>query len=274
MTVGPENVSERTGKHLFTAIGMLGQLCMLYDRGNLSAAPLMTTLLHQLVIRSPNNTPLFDQVGWDRGSFPMAVRSGTLSDGSAQYAATAHLIFGVTHALAPSSQWYCDFVVPFVEPSFELTTVKAWLEAPVAPGASRLLSRFDVIKTIRNKDGGAHADTDTNMEREVDYLELLGWLPCSPTSTIEIEGVAFSASAHLPPVTYPLIRQCAFELLSAIYSFTDVHEHLAPTSIVGVFQGSRLQYVVAPEGYPSFERVYGQEPLAGDPQENPEPHRV
>lgn len=274
MQIAPEDISERVAKHLFTAIGNLSQLCTMYDNGAFSLAPLMTTLIHQLVIRTPSNVPLFDQVGWDRASFPVMVRSGLLGEEAARRTAVAHLFIGATRDMQPMSRWFCDFQAPRDAVDFQRTTIKDWLEAPVAAGSSKLLSRFDVIKTIRNKDGGSHFDTDQRMEKEIDYLELLNWLPVDRRSVIEIDSVKFSVSAHLPPVTYPIVRQCAFELLSAIYSFTDMSERLLPATIVAIFGASDLLYVVAPDGYPKSDSVYGQTPLVGDAPEYPTPVNI
>jgi hypothetical protein len=58
----------------------------------------------------------------------------------------------------------------------------------------------------------------------------------------------------------PLLRQISHELLSAIYSQTDVRECFYLTSLVCTFRGTELLGAFVPEGYVNIGPVHGKTP--------------
>lgn len=58
----------------------------------------------------------------------------------------------------------------------------------------------------------------------------------------------------------PLLRQISHELVSAIYSQTDVREFIYLPSLVCIFENAVLKGACVPEGYPVIGQVQGKTP--------------
>jgi hypothetical protein len=58
----------------------------------------------------------------------------------------------------------------------------------------------------------------------------------------------------------PILRQIAHELLSAIYSQTDIRNGLYIPSLVCLFEGSELKDAFVPDDYPTVGPVHGKTP--------------
>ena len=84
--------------------------------------------------------------------------------------------------------------------------------------------------------------------------------PVSKASNVQTPAGTTFAWELLPPVTMPLLRQISHELLSAIYSQTDVREVIYLPSLVCIFDGTKLESACVPEGYPNIGPVYGKSP--------------
>jgi hypothetical protein len=96
-------------------------------------------------------------------------------------------------------------------------------------------------------------------------VELVNQFPASKASHIQTpEGVTF-AWELLPPVTMPILRQISNELLSAIYSQTDIRGILQSPSLISLFDGTRLMGAFVPEGYPDVGAIYGKTPAVIPP---------
>jgi hypothetical protein len=162
--------------------------------------------------------------------------------------------------MVPAAHWLPAVLSPGPEPRFSSLSVDAWLDDPVIPTTQRVLSRKDLINAVRDQDGGAHSDPDTKLQKSIAYVELVNGFPASKAANIQTPtGITF-AWELLPPVTMPLLRQISHELLSAIYSQTDVRTAIYLPSLVCIFEGTNLKGACVPEGYPTIGPVHGKEP--------------
>lgn len=143
-------------------------------------------------------------------------------------------------------------------PTFSALSVAAWLDDPVIPTTQRVLSRRDLIEAVRDQDGGAHSDPDPKLQRSIGYVELVNSFPVSKASHIQTPAGTTFIWDLLPPVTMPLLRQISHELLSAIYSQTDVREFIYLPSLVCIFEGTNLKGACVPEGYSRIGSVHGK----------------
>lgn len=128
------------------------------------------------------------------------------------------------------------------------------------PTSERVLSRRELIDYVRDQDGGAHSDSDARLLKSTAYVELVNAFPMSKQSGVIVGGSTTLAWHLLPPVTMPLLRQVAHELLSALYSQTDLRAHGELPCLVCHFEGTSLLGAYVPEGYPDIGPVYGRRP--------------
>jgi len=140
---------------------------------------------------------------------------------------------------------------------FAALSIDEWLDDPVIPTSAKHLSRRELISVVRDQDGGAHSDPDAKLAKSPDYVELVNAFPASKQSAIEIVGHTTFAWDLLPPVAMPILRQISHELLSAIWSQSDIRELFDLPSLVCMFRGTELQGVFVPEGYPELGFIYG-----------------
>lgn len=261
-----DKLDNRVLKNFLSATAMLGHLCALYDRGVFESGRLMSNLLFQLAVkRKQTNTPLLDQAGVP-DTFRVIVDSTLLGSNlpsGATMSPLVGLIFGLrsdANRMVPAASWLPAMLKPGPMPAFSALSVDAWLDDPVIPTTQKLLSRKDLINAVRDQDGGAHSDPDAKLQKSVAYVELVNSFPASKMAHVKTpDGVTF-AWELLPPVTVPLLRQIAHELLSAIYSQTDVRELIYLPSLVCIFKNTDLKGAYIPEGYPTIGPVHGKTP--------------
>jgi hypothetical protein len=160
----------------------------------------------------------------------------------------------------PAPQWLPVMLKPGPAPAFCALSLDTWLDDPVIPTTHQTLSRRELILAVRDQDGGAHSDTDAKLEKSIAYVELVNAFPASKHSRVETpDGTSF-AWELLPPVTMPILRQISHELLSAIYSQTDVRQSIYLPSLVCIFEGTELKCACIPEEYPAMGPVHGKTP--------------
>lgn len=268
-----DKLDNRALRNSLTATAMLGHLCALYDRGVFEAGRLMSNLLFQLAVaRKSTNTPLLKQVGF-LDTLRVVVDTTTL--GSKLSASTAMsplvgLMSGLRcegDKMVPTAFWLPVMQKPGPAPAFAALSIEAWLDDPVIPTTQRNLSRKDLIIAVRDQDGGAHSDPDSKLQKSIAYVELVNSFPVSKASRIQTpEGVTFAWDL-LPPVTMPILRQISHELLSAIYSQTDLRGILQPPSLICLFDGTDLKGAFVPEGYPNIGPIHGKTPGSIPPLE-------
>jgi hypothetical protein len=113
---------------------------------------------------------------------------------------------------------------------------------------------------VRDQDGGAHSDPDSELAKSPDYVELVNSFPISKQSAIEAPGSATLAWDLLPPVTMPILRQIAHEMLSAMWSQSDIRESVYLPTLVCTFRGVEFQGAYVPESYPDVGPINGKMP--------------
>lgn len=261
-----DKLDNRVSRNFLSATAMLGHLCGLYDRGVFEAGRLMSNLLFQLAVtRKQTNTPLLEQIGIP-DTFKIAIDTTTLSSNlrpEATMSSLVGLMFGLRQESAkmvPAAYWLPAVQKPGPAPAFTTLSVEAWLDDPVIPTTPKILSRKDLISSVRDQDGGAHSDPDAKLQKSIAYVELVNQFPASKAAHVRTpEGVTF-AWELLPPVTMPILRQISHELLSAIYSQTDVRGILQSPSLICLFEGTELKGAFVPEGYPDMGPIHGKTP--------------
>jgi hypothetical protein len=261
-----DKLENRALRNFLSATAMLGHLCALYDRGVFEAGRLMSNLLFQLAVkRKQTNTPLLEQARIP-DTFRIVVDEKTLSSNlpsAATLSPLVGLMFGLrpdAGKMVPAAHWLPAVLSPGPAPTFAALSVDAWLDEPVIPTTQKTLSRRDLINAVRDQDGGAHSDPDAKLQKSIAYVELVNSFPASKAAHIQTpEGITF-AWELLPPVTMPLLRQISHELLSAIYSQTDVREVIYLPSLVCIFEGTILKGACMPEGYSNIGPVHGKTP--------------
>lgn len=261
-----DKLDNRVSRNFLSATAMLGHLCGLYDRGVFEAGRLMSNLLFQLAVtRKQTNTPLLEQIGIP-DTFKIAIDTTTLSSNlrpEATMSSLVGLMFGLRQESAkmvPAAYWLPAVQKPGPAPAFTTLSVEAWLDDPVIPTTPKILSRKDLISSVRDQDGGAHSDPDAKLQKSIAYVELVNQFPASKAAHVRTpEGVTF-AWELLPPVTMPILRQISHELLSAIYSQTDVRGILQSPSLICLFEGAELKGAFVPEGYPDMGPIHGKTP--------------
>jgi hypothetical protein len=264
-------LDNRVSRNFLSATAMLGHLCALYDRGVFGAGRLMSNLLFQLAVtRKQTNMPLLQQIGVP-DTFRIAVDTTTLGSNlhpDATMSPLAGLIFGLRREadkMVPAAYWLPAVQKPGAAPAFTALSVEAWLDDPVIPTTQRILSRKDLISAVRDQDGGAHSDPDAKLQKSMAYVELVNQFPASKAAHVRTpEGVTF-AWELLPPVTMPILRQISHELLSAIYSQTDIRRVLQSPSLICLFEGTDLKGAFVPEGYPDVGPIHGKTPAVIPP---------
>lgn len=261
-----DKLENRALKNFWSATAMLGHLCALYDRGVFEAGRLMSNLLFQLAVkRKQTNTPLLEQAGIP-DDFRVIVDVETLGSSmpsGVTMSPLVRLMFGLRAdggKLIPAAQWLPAVLKREPALAFSALSVDEWLDDPVIPTTQKTLTRRDLINAVRDQDGGAHSDPDTKLQKSIDYVDLINSFPASKAAHVQTpEGMTFVWEL-LPPVTMPLLRQISHELLSAIYSRTDVRDVICPPCLVCIFEGTNLKGACVPEGYPSVGAVYGKNP--------------
>lgn len=178
------------------------------------------------------------------------------------YSPLVGLVFGVSNASripVPVAYW-----VPAVYRLTPLTgveslTLEDWLGQKVVPTKEKVLSREELITFVRDQDGGAHSDPDTKLLKSSAYIELVNSFPISKKSFINNQGKMSIPWEMLPAVTLPILRQIAHELLSAIYSQSDIKNYIwPPPSLICIFDGDGLEGVYMPDGYVAPGKVNGK----------------
>ena len=262
-----DKLNDRAVRNFMSAVAMLGHLCALYDQGVFEAGRLMSNLLFQLAVkRKSTNTPLMEQVEI-KDTFRVMVDSATLGSNLAPNAtmtSLASLMFGLrtgtSGRLEPAAYLLPAVFKPGPATSFAALSIEGWLDDPVIPTTQKVLSRRELIVAVRDQDGGAHSDTDVKLQKSIAYVELINSFPISKSSSIQTpDGTAFAWDL-LPPVTMPILRQTSHELLSAIYSQTDLRDKLYLPSLVCLFVNTDLRGAFIPEGYPNVGAVHGKNP--------------
>lgn len=261
-----DKLNNRLSRNFLSAAAMLGHLCALYDRGVFEAGRLMSNLIFQLAVtRKQTNTPLLQQIGV-LDTFQVVVDTETLGSNlrpDATMSSLAGLMFGLKREpdeLEPAAFWLPAVQKPGPAPAFTALSIEAWLDDPVIPTTKTILSRKDLVSAVRDQDGGAHSDPNANLQKSIAYVELVNQFPASKTAHVRTpKGVTF-AWEILPPVTMPILRQISHELLSAIYSQTDIRGILQSPSLICLFEGTDLKGAFVPEGYPILGPIHGKTP--------------
>lgn len=261
-----DKLDDRIMRNLLSATAMLGHLCALYDRGVFEAGRLMSNLLFQLAVKRKRNTPLLEQAG-AVDAFQIIVDQKTLGSKllpTATMSPLVELMFGPRSNagnMVPAAYWLpAALSLEPAMPAFSALSVTAWLDDPIIPTTQKVLSRRDLIEAVRDQDGGAHSDPDPKLERSIGYVELVNSFPASKAAHIQMPAGTTFVWDLLPPVTMPLLRQVSHELLSAIYSQTDVREIIYLPSLVCFFEGTNLKGACVPEGYSRIGPVHGKAP--------------
>lgn len=260
-----DKLENRVFANFLAATAMLGHLCALYDRGVFQAGRLMSTLLFQLaILRRSTNIPLLKQVGvFDslRIVVDSSAQGKNLSSGN--MSALVHLMFGLAGEqgkLAPAARWIPILQKPGAAPTFAALSIEEWLNDAVIPTAQKTLSRKDLIEAVRDQDGGAHSDPDAKLQKSTEYVELVNSFPISKMSHVKTSDGTEYPWELLPPVTMPILRQISHELLSSIYSQTDVSQRFYLPSLVCIFNGTDLKGAFVPEEYPDVGPIHGKTP--------------
>ena len=260
-----DKLENRVAKNFLSATAMLGHLCALYDRSVFEAGRLMSNLLFQLAVsRKSTNVPLLKQIGVT-DALRVVVDTATLGKNVSLENMTplAGFMFGLRRERAkmvPTAYWVPVFRRPGPAPPFAALSIDEWLNDPVIPTTKKILSRKDLIDFVRDQDGGAHSDPDERLQKSIDYVELVNSFSVSKMSHVKTpDGVTFPWES-LPPVTMPILRQISHELLSAIYSQTDVRQAIYLPSLVSIFEGTDIKCVCVPEGYSDVGLVYDKAP--------------
>ena len=261
-----DKIANRPFRNFVSAVAMLGHLCSLYDRGIFESARLMSNLLHQLAVKRKSNSPLLEQIGAD--NIMIVVDVETLSSKLPANPTTsplASVLFGLKKdhagALRPVAHWVPTVykLTPLI--GFASLTIEEWLDDPIIPTKDKTLSRGELIGFVRDQDGGAHSDPDTKLLKSTNYLDLVNHFPISKLSFVDNNGKQALAWELLPPVTHPMLRQIAHEMLSAIFSQTNIQSMInPPPTVICLFDGNELKGVFAPPGYQSLGKVYGRDP--------------
>lgn len=261
-----DKLDKRILRNFLSATAMLGHLCALYDRGVFEAGRLMSNLLFQLAVKRKRNTPLLEQAGV-LDTFRIIVDTKTLGSNvpsTATMSPLVGLLFGLRSdagKMVPAAYWLPAVLNPEpAPPAFSALSIDAWLDDPVIPTTQKVLSRRDLINAVRDQDGGAHSDPDSKLQRSIGYVELVNSFPASKAAHIQIPAGITFAWELLPPVTMPILRHISHELLSAIYSQTDVREVVYLPSLVCIFEGTNLKGACVPEGYSRIGPVHGKTP--------------
>lgn len=264
--------ADRVFRNCVSAVAMLGHLCALYDRGVFEAGRLMSNLLFQLAVKQRSNTPLLEQVGYF-DSLKIIVDVHTLSarmPTNPTMSPLVSLLFGLKadlhQTLRPAAGW---LIAPRRPPPFDgfaSLGLNDWLDDPVIPTSIGAISRRRLIVVVRDQDGGAHSDPDHKLARSPDYVELVNAFPVSKHSQIESTGSAMLAWDLLPPVTLPILRQIAHEMLSAIWSQSYIRELVDLPTLVCTFRGTELLGAFVPGGYPDLGPIYGRAPAIVAPR--------
>jgi hypothetical protein len=256
----------RVQKNFLSATAMLGHLCALYDRGVFEAGRLMSNLIFQLVVkRKQTNSPLIEQVGIPQ-AFRVMVDERLLGSNLRTSATMSPLVllkFGLradSGTMVTAASWVPAALESGPAPRFSALSVEAWLDDAIIPTSQKIISRRELICALRDQDGGAHSDPDAKLQRSIGYVELVDSFPISKSSHIQTPDGVENVWKLLPPVTMPLMRQIAHELLSAIYSQTDARDVIYLPSLVCLFVGSELKGAFVPEGYPNIGPVHGKTP--------------
>jgi hypothetical protein len=266
-----DNLADRVSRNFLSATAMLGHLCALYDRGVFESGRLMSNLLFQLAVtRKQTNTPLLRQIGI-ADTFHIAVDTTTLGSSlrpDATMSSLVGLMFGLRREqekMAPAAFWLPAVQKPGPAPTFTAQSIEAWLDDPVIPTTQKILTRKDLIGAVRDQDGGAHSDPDAKLQKSIAYVELVNQFPASKAAHVRTpEGVTF-AWELLPPVTMPILRQISHELLSAIYSQTDIRRMLQSPSLICLFEDTDLKGAFVPDGYPNLGPIHGRTPAVIQP---------
>lgn len=231
----------------------------------------MSTLLFQLAItRKQTNTPLLRQIGIAE-TFYITVDTTTLGSSlrpDATMSSLVGLMFGLRREkekMAPTAFWLPAMQKPGPAPAFKAQCIEAWLDDPVIPTTQNILTRKDLICAVRDQDGGAHSDADAKLQKSIAYVELVNQFPASKATHVRTpEGVTFPWEL-LPPVTMPILRQISHELLSAIYSQTDIRRMLQSPSLICLFEDIHLKGAFVPDGYPTLGPIHGKTPAVIQP---------
>jgi hypothetical protein len=256
MTESSSKNQTRPTRNFLSATIMLGHLCALYDRGVFEAARLMSNLLFQLAVERPTNIPLIHQVGLRE--MPIIVDSRAQSENlkSENGSNLAGVFFGFRELkpgeMVPQARWIPLFASPDTAESFTALTLQQWLDEVVISIPGHSLSRKQLVCYVRDQDGGAHSDSDQRISKSTAYLELVDNFPMSKKSAIDNQGQITAVWDLLPPFTHALLRQISHEMLSSIYSATDI-KHAAPLpTLICFFNGTEMQSACVPMGYPSL----------------------
>lgn len=266
-----DNLADRVSRNFLSATAMLGHLCALYDRGVSESGRLMSNLLFQLAVtRKQTNTPLLRQIGI-ADTFHIAVDTTTLGSSlrpDATMSSLVGLMFGLRREqekMALAAFWLPAVQKPGPAPAFTAQSIEAWLDDPVIPTTQKILTRKDLIGAVRDQDGGAHSDPDAKLQKSIAYVELVNQFPASKAAHVRTpEGVTFVWEL-LPPVTMPILRQISHELLSAIYSQTDIRRMLQSPSLICLFEDTDLKGAFVPDGYPNLGPIHGKTPVVIQP---------
>lgn len=262
-----DKTTNRAGKNFLSASAMLGHLCALYDKGVFEAGRLMSNLLFQLAVkRGSTNVPLIEQVGlWS--SIRITVDRtviGSNIPASPTMSPLVGLMFGLRDEgseMRPAASWIPAVVRPgTAAQGFVDLPIDEWLDDRVIPTAAKMLSRRELIVAIRDQDGGAHSDPDAKLAKSPDYVELVNSFPCSKESNIRTPTGMTLVWDLLPPITLPLLRQIGHEMLSAIWSQTDIRDAVYIPSLVCCFRGTAMLGAFVPEDYPDIGLVNGKRP--------------
>jgi hypothetical protein len=255
--------TDRAARNFQSATGMLAHLCALYDSGVVEAARLMSNIASQLAVARRQNVPLLAQVGLldDARIVIEEATRGAHVTASTPFSPLVTLISGVRTGEGDEPQPVAMWLPAFCRPPpftgrFASLTVDEWLDDPAIPIAGGRITRRRLIECVRDQDGGAHVGPQRG--ESPDDVDLVNAFPISNKTSIEVLQKATKVSDLLLPVTLPVLRQVAHELLSAIWWFVDPRVHLS--SLVCKFEGTSLRAAFVPELYPNVGPVYGVTP--------------
>jgi transcriptional regulator with XRE-family HTH domain len=258
--------ADRAQRNFLSATAMLGHLCALFDRGVFESGRLMSNLIYQLAVKRRNNSPLLERIV-DLDRFRVVVDVDLLIDRIAEGAFSSPLVgmfFGLRKNekgdMEPTAAWVPTFLKPNPTKGFSARSLDEWLDQPVIPAGSKVLSRRELVLFVRDQDGGAHSDPDEKLQKSPDYVEVVNSFPMSKQSSIRTPSGSTLPWNLLPPVTLPIMRQMAHELLSAIHSQTDVGARFYLPSLICQFKGEELMGAFVPEEYPNVGPVHGKTP--------------
>ena len=165
--------------------------------------------------------------------------------------------------MRPAASWIPAVLRPTKAPQeFVDLSIDEWLDDRVIPTTAKMLSRRELIVAMRDQDGGAHSDPDSKLAKSPDYLELVNSFPCSKESHICTPVGMTLVWDLLPPITMPLLRQIGHEMLSAVWSQTDIRDAVYIPSLVCCFRSGEMLGAFVPEDYPDVGLVNGKKPAA------------